>query len=170
MSTPLSVILKTSSRQMLGALGGILRKGAEHASATGVDEGVFLSARLYPDMFPLTRQVQIACDQAARGSARLAGVALPSFPDTETSFAALIDRAAAANAFCQNQPSAAIDERAEASVTIPVGGGAEMTLTCRELLLNYILPNLYFHSATAYGLLRHNGVHLGKGDFLRPPG
>jgi len=96
-----STLLKTSSGQMLGCLSGILKKGAAHASAHKIPEEVLLNSRLYPDMFPTTRQVQIACDQVTRGTARLAGVELPVFQDVETSFAELIERAKKANAFCQ---------------------------------------------------------------------
>jgi uncharacterized protein len=163
-----SAILKSASAQMLGSLAGVLRKGADHAAAIKVPEGVLLEARLFPDMFPLSRQVQIACDQITRGSARLAGVDLPSFPDTETSFAQLIDRTNRANAYAQNVSSEAIDARESADITVPAGGGTEMTLKAREFLMGFVLPNLYFHSATAYDILRHNGVVLGKRDFLRP--
>ncbi len=168
MSLPHSIALKTMSAQMLGSLGSILRKGADHAAGLKVAESVLLDSRLYPDMFPLSRQVQIACDQVTRGGARLAGVDLPSFPDTETSFAQLIERTEKANAFAQGLASEMIDGRSEASITVPVGGGAEMTVSAREFLLGFVVPNLYFHAATAYDILRHNGVPLGKRDFLRP--
>jgi hypothetical protein len=163
-------VLKSSSAQMLGCLAGILKKGADHAAALKIPESVLLDARLFPDMFPLSRQVQIACDQVTRGSARLAGTELPSFPDVEASFAQLIERTQKANAFCLALPDATINARTDADITFPVGGGAEMTLTGGVFLQTYILPNLYFHAATAYNILRHNGVALGKRDFLRPPG
>lgn len=155
---------------MLGALGGILRKGADHAAAHKLPEDVLLNFRLFPDMFPLTRQVQIATDQVTRGAARLAGVDLPSFPDVETSFAQLIERTSKANAYVQAAASEAIDKRAETTINIPIGGGQEMPMTCSAYLATFIFPNLYFHAATAYNILRHNGVLLGKRDFLRPPG
>jgi hypothetical protein len=163
-----SFLIKSASAQMLGCLGTILKKGADHAAAIKTPEQVFLDARLFPDMFPLSRQVQIACDQLTRGSARLAGVELPSFPDTETSFAQLIDRTVRANAYVQGVSSESIDARETADITVPAGGGNEMTLKAQEFLLGFVLPNLYFHAATAYDILRHNGVALGKRDFLRP--
>lgn len=170
MTTSLSASLKDASAQMLGALGGILKKGADHATAHKLPEEVLLNFRLFPDMFPLTRQVQIATDQVTRGAARLAGTDLPSFPDVETSFAQLIDRAARANAYVQGASSEAIDQRADLMINIPIGGGQELPMTCSAYLAGFVFPNLYFHSATAYNILRHNGVLLGKRDFLRPPG
>jgi hypothetical protein len=164
-----SYALKTSSAQMLGCLASILKKGADHAAAHKISEDVFLNYRLYPDMLPFARQVQIASDQIARGTARLAGLELPSFPDVETTFAQLIERTTKANAYCQAADSAAIDARADTEVTVPIGGDRTLTLTCSQLLMSMTLPNLYFHAATAYDILRHNGVVLGKSDFLRPP-
>jgi hypothetical protein len=163
-----SSVLKSVSAQTLGAMAGFLKKGADHAAAAKVPEDVFLGLRLYPDMFPLSRQVQIACDQVARGSARLAGVDLPSFPDTETTFAQLIERIQKTNAYCQAADSAAIDKRTDTTITVPIGGGQEMSVTCGNFLTGFVFPNLYFHAATAYDILRHNGVALGKKDFLRP--
>jgi hypothetical protein len=165
-----SILLKTTSQQMLGCLIGILQKGAEHANNTKIEESVFLGARLYPDMFPLSRQVQIACDQLTRAAARLQGADLPSFPDVETTFAQLIERCNKANAYVQSADSAKIDARTDTNITVPVGGGQEMTVTCATFLMSFTLPNHYFHAATAYDILRHNGVVLGKRDFLRPPG
>ena len=170
MSLLLSATLKAASAQTLGALGGILTKGANHAAAAKLPEDVFLNFRLFPDMFPLSRQVQIATDQLTRGAARLANVDLPAFPDVETSFAQLIERTQKANAYVQKTSSEEIDKRAETVISIPIGGGQEMPLTCSAYLSSFILPNLYFHAATAYNILRHNGVVLGKRDFLRPPG
>ncbi|MEZ5939069.1 MAG: DUF1993 domain-containing protein [Hyphomonadaceae bacterium] len=170
MSASHSVILKSTSAQMLASLGYVLKKGGEHATALKAPEEVFLNFRLYPDMFPLSRQVQICADNAARGAARLAGVQLPSFPDTETTFAQLIERTQKALAYVQGVSSEAIDARADAEITFPIGGGNEMTMPAQAFLLNYVLPNVFFHAATAYDILRHNGVPLGKRDFLRPGG
>jgi uncharacterized protein len=170
MTFQMSATLKAVSAQTLGALGGILKKGADHAAAAKLPEEVFLNFRLFPDMFPLTRQVQIATDQVTRGSARLAGVDLPAFPDVETSFAQLIERTQRANAYAQAASAEAIDQRTDTVISIPVGGGQEMPMTCSAYLASFVLPNLYFHAATAYNILRHNGVALGKRDFLRPPG
>lgn len=170
MTVSLSASLKGSSAQMLGALGGILKKGADHAASHKLPEEVLLNFRLFPDMFPLTRQVQIATDQVTRGAARLAGMDLPSFPDVETSFAQLIERTQKANAYVQAASADVIDQRAETTINIPIGGGQELPMTCSAYLSGFVFPNLYFHAATAYNILRHNGVLLGKRDFLRPPG
>lgn len=170
MTVPISDLIKAASAQTLGALGGILKKGADHAAAAKIPEEVFLNYRLFPDMFPLTRQVQIACDSLARGAARLAGSELPAFPDTETTFAQLIERAAKSNAYVQAASAEAMNARTQTVVNIPIGGGQEMPMTCAAYLQGWVFPNLYFHTATAYNILRHNGVHLGKKDFLRPPG
>lgn len=170
MTVAISSIIKGASIQTLGALGGILKKGADHAATHKLPEEVFLNFRLFPDMFPLTRQVQIATDQLTRGAARLAGMDLPSFPDVETSFAQLIERTQKANAYVQAASSEAMDKRAEVTINIPVGGGQELPMTCTQYLSSFVFPNLYFHAATAYNILRHNGVALGKRDFLRPPG
>lgn len=167
MSFTASTVLKSTSAQMLGAMASFLRKAADHAAARKIPEEVFLNARLYPDMFPLTRQVQIACDQVTRGTARLAGADLPSFPDVETTFAQLIERIQKADAFCQAADPAAIDRRTDVAITVPIGGGQEISLTCGAFLTGFVFPNLYFHAATAYDILRHNGVVLGKKDFLR---
>ena len=161
-------LLQGSTQRMLACLASFLGKAADHASALDLPDAVFLDYRLYPDMFPLSRQVQIACDQPARGAARLAGTQLPSFPDTETTFAQLIERCSAANAFVQGISAQTIDERRDADITFPIGGGSEMTMKATEFLQGFILPNLYFHATTAYNILRRNGVPLGKKDFLRP--
>lgn len=168
MPTTNSAILKTTSAQMLGCLASILKKAADHAAAAKIPEEVFLNARLFPDMFPLTRQVQIATDQIARGTARLAGLDLPSHPDVETSFDQLIERVRKVDAYCQAASSEAIDARTDTMITIPVGGRQEMSMPCSQFLITFVLPNLYFHAATTYDILRHNGVVLGKRDFLRP--
>lgn len=170
MTVQISMLIKSASSQTLGALGGILKKGADHAAHLKLPEEVLLNYRLFPDMFPLTRQVQIATDQLTRGAARLSGTDLPSFPDVENSFAALIERTKKADAYVQAASAEAMDRRAETTINIPVGGGQEMPMTCLQYLTSFVFPNLYFHSATAYNILRHNGVILGKRDFLRPPG
>lgn len=168
MTIPMSAVIKTASAQMLGSLASILKKGADHAAALNIPENVLLDYRLFPDMFPLSRQVQICTDQITRGSARLAGVELPAFPDVETSFAQLIERVQKANAYCQAASSEAMDARTDVVVSIPIGGGQELPMPCSQYLATFVVPNLYFHAATAYNILRHNGVVLGKRDFLRP--
>jgi uncharacterized protein len=170
MTVQISTLIKDASTQTLGALGGILRKGADHAASLKIPEEVLLNYRLFPDMFPLSRQVQITTDTLSRGAARLAGADLPSFPDVETSFAQLIDRVQKANAYVQAASAEAMDSRSSTIVNIPIGGGQEMPMTCTAYLQSFVFPNLYFHAATAYNILRHNGVILGKRDYLRPPG
>ncbi len=170
MTLAISSIIKGATAQTLGCLGAVLKKGAEHAAHLKIPEEVLLNYRLFPDMFPLSRQVQIAADTAARGAARLAGGDLPAFADVETSFAQLIERTQKANAYVQAASSEAMDKRVEMIINIPVGGGQEMPMTCSAYLQSWVFPNLYFHSTTCYNILRHNGVVLGKRDFLRPPG
>jgi len=170
MTLAISSIIKGATAQTLGCLGAVLKKGAEHAAHLKIPEDVLLNYRLFPDMFPLSRQVQIAADTAARGAARLAGGDLPAFADVETSFAQLIERTQKANAYVQAASSEAMDKRVEMIINIPVGGGQEMPMTCSAYLQSWVFPNLYFHSTTCYNILRHNGVVLGKRDFLRPPG
>lgn len=162
----ISGVLKTVSGQTLPALAGVLRKAAANAAERGVAEEVFLTARLYPDMFPLARQVQIATDMVARGAARLAGVEFLSLPDVETTFEALIARIDKVDAFIKGCDAAAIDANEATELQIPMGPNTTMPMTGRAYLLTFVLPNLYFHAATAYGILRHSGVPLGKRDFL----
>jgi hypothetical protein len=119
-------------------------------------------------MFPLSRQVQIACDIPARGLARLAGAELPSFPDTEKSFDELRQRVSKAHAFIKELDKTKIDADPDKDITFPVGPET-MTMKRREYLLNFIVPNVYFHVTTAYAILRACGVPLGKSDFLARP-
>jgi len=149
----------------LGNLSKILDKGAAFAAARKIEPSVLINSRLAPDMLPLSRQVQIAADMALRGSARLAGVDIPSNPDTETTFAELQARIATAVKFAKTLSSAQIDGSETKKLTIPVGG-KEFVFTGQDYLFNFVLPNLFFHSTAAYLILRHNGVELGKADFL----
>ena len=167
MSDTLSFILKTSANFTLGAMASFLQKGADHAAAREVEEGVLLACRLAPDMFPLTRQVQIATSITMRGAARLAGVDLLELEDTETGFAQLIARCHTANAFVQGLDDDAINANEMTKMDIELG---PMTVNWagREYITMFTLPNLHFHAATAYGLLRSQGVSLGKRDFLMP--
>jgi len=149
----------------LNNLAAILEKGAAHAEAQKIDPTVLINSRLYPDMFPLARQVQIASDVARRGVARLAGLEAPAVEDNETTFAQLIDRLHTTNAYLKTLKPEQIDGSEEKSITLPVGGET-MTFEGLPYLLHFILPNVYFHVTTAYGILRHCGVELGKGDYL----
>jgi uncharacterized protein len=151
--------------RMLGVLSKILEKGAAYAEARKIDPSVLISDRLAPDTLPLSSQVQIASDMAMRGAARLAGVEFPNNPDTEATFPELQERIAKTLRFLDALSADQIDESEERSITIKMRDG-EMTFTGRDYLLNFVLPNLYFHVTTAYLILRHDGVELGKKDFL----
>lgn len=149
----------------LGALSGVLGKAADHCAARKIDEAAFMTARLFPDMLPFSRQVQLACDFAARTAARLAGAEVPSFPDTETTFAALQERIAAARAAMATHVPTAFDEAAARQITLRIRGG-EMVLDGTTFLTQFANPNFYFHATTAYNILRQGGVEIGKADFM----
>jgi uncharacterized protein len=151
----------------LNNLSAILEKGAASAEARKIDPAILIGDRLAPDMLPLSRQVQIAADVAVRGAARLAGVEFPSMPDTETSFAELRERIAKAIAFVESVPADKIDGSEERIVTMPMRDG-EVTFAGQAFLLGFVLPNVFFHVTTTYAILRHNGVELGKQDFIGP--
>ncbi|MGL4976010.1 MAG: DUF1993 domain-containing protein [Bosea sp. (in: a-proteobacteria)] len=151
--------------QTLRALSGILDKAAAHAAARKIDPSVLLQSRLAPDMFTLTRQVQIACDFLTRTSARLSGSDMPKMPDTETSFDELKARIEKAIAFAQGLDAKLFADVATKDITFPVG---PMTRTMKgeAYVLRFALPNFYFHASMAYAILRENGIEIGKGDFL----
>lgn len=149
----------------LGALARILAKAEAHCDAKGIKPEAILQFRLYPDMMPFVKQVQLACDFAARAAARLAGQDPASFPDTETGFAELQGRIAAARGYIASFPDAAFDGWAGRSITLKVGG-QDMTFTGDRFLLGYSLPQFHFHATTAYDILRHNGVEIGKRDYM----
>ncbi|MCP9934393.1 DUF1993 domain-containing protein [Cyanobium sp. Candia 9D4] len=149
-------------------LSGILAKAAAHAEAKGIDPAVLLQARLYPDMFPLVRQVQIATDIARRGLARLAGVESTAMADDEASFADLIGRIETTLASLAAFSSDQIDSTETKPIELPIRGET-LHFSGQSFLLLFVLPNVYFHVTTAYDILRHNGVELGKRDFLGEP-
>ena len=151
--------------RMLGHLAAWLDKAEAHAQAKKFDTSVYLAARLAPDMLPFTKQIQIACDAAKFGVARLAGVEAPKFEDNEASFADLRERIRKTVAFVESVPASAIDGAEDKDITVPRRDG-NIVLKGEFYLKHYVQPNFYFHVTTAYGLLRHNGVGLGKGDFL----
>lgn len=163
-----SAIARATLSQMFAALDGVLEKGARHARAAKVEESVLLNWRLAPDMLPMRRQVEIACDIVSRGLARMAGAALPPTPEAGDTFAALRKRVAAARDFVAALDEAKIDADPGGEISFPVGAET-MTLKRRAYLLNFVLPNLYFHVTTAYANLRACGVPLGKADFLARP-
>jgi uncharacterized protein len=152
--------------QILGALSGILTKAEAHCAAKNIQPDVLLGARLYPDMLPLTRQVQLACDFAAKACARLTHGEVPSTPDTEKTFGELRQRLAKTIDYVKTFKPAQFDGGDTREVTFPVGPSNTMTLTGQQFLNRFAFPNFYFHAATTHGILRHNGVEIGKRDFL----
>jgi hypothetical protein len=153
-------------KQMLGALSQVLAKAEAHAIARKIEPQALLQARLYPDMFGLVRQVQIAADFAKSVSARLAGVDVPSFEDQEESFADLQARIAKTLAFIDSLGAAQIDGSEERRIVTQGGTPKEKIFSGRSYLLNYGLPHFFFHTTTAYDILRHNGVEVGKKDYI----
>jgi uncharacterized protein len=149
----------------LGALSKILAKAEAHCGARSIKPEALLGFRMFPDMFPLTRQVQLTCDFAARAAARLAGAEPQAFPDSEETFADLQTRIAAVRAYMASFPAGAYDDAATRDVTIKMRG-QEVTMPGLQYLAMYSLPQFHFHAATAYNILRHNGVEVGKGDFM----
>lgn len=150
---------------MLQSLSAILDKGAAYAEAKKIDPSVLLNSRLAPDMFPLTRQVQIACDQLRGCAARLAGVEVPAHPDTETSFDELKARIRKTIDFAQGLDLSKFDGAEGRPVTMKLGP-AEITFPGPVFAFEFTAPNFYFHCAMSYAILRHSGVEVGKSDFL----
>jgi uncharacterized protein len=153
--------------RMLTNLAGILTKAEAHAAARKIEPAVLLNTRLFPDMFALTRQVQLSCDFAKNTTARLAGVEIPKFPDEETSFAELQARIAKTLDYVKGFQASQIDGSEAREITLPIGGKPTI-FAGQAFLLNFALPNFYFHITTTYDILRHCGVELGKWDFLGP--
>jgi uncharacterized protein len=151
--------------RMLGNLSTILDKALAHAEAKKIDPSIFFNARLTPDMYALSRQVQIATDMVKGCAARLADIDVPSYEDNETTFADLQARIAKTVAFLQSVSAEQINGSEERKVTLKLRG-KEVNFIGQPYLLNFVLPNLYFHITTTYGILRHNGVELGKMDYL----
>lgn len=150
----------------LNALSGLLDKAEAYAAAKKIDSAVLLSTRLAPDMFPLSRQVQIVADQAKNGSSRLAGVEPPRFEDTETTVAQLKERVAKTLAHLKTLDPKQIDSAADRDITFPLGPKNKGNMKGSDYLHLFVLPNFYFHIAAAYAILRNNGVDIGKSDFL----
>jgi uncharacterized protein len=146
----------------------ILEKGAASAEVRKIDESVMLNLRLYPDMLPLVKQVQIVSDISRRGMARLAGVDAPAMADTEATFAELVERMKATIAFLETLTPEQIDGTEEKAIELKVGPQT-MQFEGLPYLVGFVLPNVYFHVTTAYNILRHSGVELGKMDFLGKP-
>lgn len=151
--------------QVLGALEAVLDKAEAHATARKIAPETILHARLYPDMFHLTRQVQVACDFAMKTTARLSGAEVPKVEDTEKSFAEIKARIAKVLAYVAAADVQAIDASADREITFPVGPNS-MTMTGVKYLNHFAMPNFYFHATMAYAILRENGLELSKRDFL----
>jgi hypothetical protein len=149
----------------LNNLSSILKKAEAHAIAKKIEPEIFINARLSPDMYPLSRQVQIAADVVKGGAARLGNVEVPSFPDTEKTFPELQARITKTIDFLKTFQTVQIDGSEDRKITLKIGG-QEMSFAGQPYLLNFVLPNLFFHISIAYSILRHNGVELGKKDFL----
>ena len=152
--------------QILGALNGILEKAEAHCKAKNIQPEVILSARLYPDMLAFARQIQLACDFAAKGCARLTGSEVPTTPDTEKTFDELRQRIAKTTEYLRSFKPAQFEGADSRDVTFPAGPNTQLTLKGQQFLSGYSFPNFYFHAAIAHGILRHNGVEIGKRDFL----
>ncbi len=151
--------------QYLNSVSAVLDKGAAFAESRKLDPAMLLQARLYPDMHPLVKQVQIFTDQAVRGASRLAGKEPPSFPDTETSFAELKTRIQKAIAHVQSFKASDIDGSEDRDIVMKTPRG-DMNFKGLQYLLAFSLPNFFFHATTTYSILRHVGVEIGKMDFM----
>lgn len=158
----LSIDLFTNA---LGSLSAILEKGLTHATAKKFDSSVLVNSRLAPDMFPLSKQVQIACDLAKNSAARLAGLEPPRFEDNEKTIEELRARIAKTIDYLKTIPASALEGSEERDIKVPAG---ERTLEFKGLsfVQRWAIPNVFFHVSTAYNILRHNGVEIGKRDFL----
>jgi hypothetical protein len=151
--------------KMLTNLSHILKKGEEFASAKSLDSKALVEGRLAPDMFPLSKQVQVACDQVKNGMARLAGVEPPKFEDNETTFAQLQDRIAKTISFANSLKPEQIDGTEAKEIKFSIKEWS-FEFIGEQYLLTWIIPNFYFHVTTAYDILRHQGVEIGKSDYL----
>jgi hypothetical protein len=151
--------------QLLGALSAIIDKAKAHAEARKIDPSALTGARLRPDMLPLVKQVQIACDWAKNIGGRLAGAEPPKFEDNETSFDELKARIAKTLDYVRGLKRADIDAGAERTIVFPLGPN-KMKMKGADYAFHLALPNFYFHVTTAYGILRHSGIEIGKRDFM----
>ena len=152
----------------LNNLIGILEKGAAHCEAKKIDPAVMIASRLYPDMFPLSKQVQIASDIAKSGPSRLAGVEAPKYEDNEASFADLIERLRKTIKYVEGLKPEQFDG-ADARTIKWTQQNKEMDQVGKDYLFKRVIPNVLFHCSTAYNILRHNGVEIGKTDFIGKP-
>ena len=153
-------------KQMLGGLSGVLAKADAHVAAKKIDPNALLQARLFPDMFTLLRQVQVATDFAKSVSARLAGVDVPKLEDNEQTFADLQARITTVLTFIEGLDVALFEEAATREIVTQAGTPKEKRFTGTSYIFNYALPHFFFHTTTAYAILRHNGVEVGKKDYI----
>jgi hypothetical protein len=151
--------------QTLKGLSGVLAKAEAHCEAKKIAPEALLTARLFPDMYPLTRQVQAACDGAAKACARLAGVDVPVHPDEEKSFAELQKRIETVSGYLKGFTEQQFEGAATRDISVPAGSRT-LNFKGAQFLASFAFPNFYFHATTAYDILRHNGVEVGKRDFL----
>ena len=152
----------------LNNLSAILEKGAAHAQENDIDPSILVTDRLFPDMFPLSRQVQIACDVSKGAAARISGIEAPSHEDSESSFEELIERINKTIEFLNSLPTDKINGTEEKEIKFQAGP-YELDFTGATYLSIWALPNIYFHVTTTYNILRHNGVALGKIDYVGAP-
>lgn len=153
-------------KQLLNSLSTILTKAETYAAEKKFEPAVLLNARLYPDMFPLIRQVQVAADFAKSVSARLAGVEVPAYEDNEQTFADLQARINKTLSFIESLEPAQFEGSETREIVLRPGTPKEKKLVGHNYLLNYGLPQFFFHVTTSYAILRHNGLEIGKGDFM----
>jgi hypothetical protein len=153
---------------ILRNLSAILEKAEAHCTAKKIDPSALTTYRFFPDMFPFTRQVQIACDSAKGAVARLAGVDIPKHEDTEQTFADLKARIAKTIDFLESVPASKVDGSEDKEIVLQMRSG-ERRFKGMQYLLGHAYPNFYFHVTTAYNILRHNGVEVGKADFIGKP-
>jgi uncharacterized protein len=151
--------------RMLGNLSAILDKASAHAEAKNIDQTVFINARLAPDMYPLSRQIQVSADMAKACAARLAGIEIPRYEDSETTLADFKARIAKTVAFLHSVSADQIDGSEDRTVTIKMYDQT-VVYTGQHYLLEIIIPHFYFHVTTAYAILRHHGVDIGKRDYI----
>ncbi len=167
---PISMYQASAPRfaNMLRNLSAIIEKAEAHCAAKKIEPSALTTYRLFPDMFPFTRQVQIACDTAKGAVARLAGVEIPKHEDTEQTFAELKARIAKTIDFVESVSAAKVDGSDDKEIVLQMRSG-ERRFKGMQYLLGHAYPNFYFHVTTAYNILRHNGVEVGKGDFIGKP-
>lgn len=166
MSLTMHTVLTQSVERMLENLSKLLDKAAAHAQQKGFDVAVLLNSRLAPDMFPLTRQIQIASDMAKSAVARLTATEMPKYEDNETTVDELKARIAKTLAYVRSVGAAAYEGSEKRAIVIPTRTRGDLHFDGQTYLLNFILPNFLFHATTTYAILRHNGVELGKVDFI----